>query len=137
VGQSAQPPAAAADARDLRPAGTEGEGGPPYHTLCHVFVGKGAAFEGREGLSLAADFPDGTSNTLVVVEAGEPVPWSKPDDLRYDPDGPLPQLRCLFRDGFRAGFADGSVDWIPKTTGEAALRALITRNAGDKPGQDW
>src|SRR5262249_25160506 len=101
---------------------------PAYYTVCHVFVGKGAAFEGREGLSLAADFPDGTSNTLLVVEAGEPVPWSKPDELPYDPDGPLPQLRCLFRDGFRAGFADGSVDWFPKGTDEAILRALITRN---------
>src|SRR6516225_10697984 len=23
---------------------------PPYHTVCHVFVGKDTAFEGREGL---------------------------------------------------------------------------------------
>src|SRR5947209_4748780 len=43
---------------------------PPYHTVIHVFVGQGAAFEGREGLRLPGDFPDGTSNTLLFVEAG-------------------------------------------------------------------
>jgi hypothetical protein len=45
----------------------------------------------------------------------------------------LPPLRCLFRDGFRAGFADGHVGWFPKTTDEVTLRALITRNGGDTP----
>jgi hypothetical protein len=123
--------------RIYAPPGRKAKTVPAYHTVCHVFVGKGAAFEGREGLNLAADFPDGTSNTVLVVEAGEPVPWSKPDDLRYDPDGPLPPLRCLFRDGFRAGFVDGSRHWLPKTASEATLRALITRNGGDKPGLDW
>jgi hypothetical protein len=111
---------------------------PPHHTVCQVFVGRGAAFEGREGLRLPADFPDGTSNTLLVVEAGEPVPWTKPEDLAYDPGGRLPGLRCLFRDGFRAALGDGSVRWLLKRDlGEATLRALITRNGGDDPGSDW
>jgi hypothetical protein len=110
---------------------------PPYNTVCHVFVGKGAAFEGREGLRLPADFPDGVSNTFPVVEAGEPVPWTKPEDLVYDPDGPLPELRCLFNDGFRARMADCAGRFVRKGTSEAALRAAITRNAGDTLGPDW
>jgi hypothetical protein len=32
-----------------------------------VFVGKGTAFEGHQGLRL----PDGTANTILVAEAGE------------------------------------------------------------------
>src|SRR5262249_27686727 len=40
--------------------------------------------------------PDGTSNTLGVVEAGEAVPWTKPDELPYDPKAPLPKLGGLF-----------------------------------------
>ncbi len=110
---------------------------PPYHTVCHVFVGPGAAFEGREGLRLPDDFPDGTSNTILIVEAGAPVPWTKPEELEYRTDGPLPDLRCLFRDGFRVGLADGSMRWLGKGTSEATLRAAITRNGGDRIGADW
>jgi hypothetical protein len=110
---------------------------PPHHTVCKVFVGKGAAFEGREGLSLGHDFPDGTSNTLLVVEAGEPVPWTKPEDLAYEPGGSLPDLRRLFKDGFRACMADGSRRFVGKESSEATLRALITRNGSDKAGPDW
>jgi hypothetical protein len=110
---------------------------PPDHTVCHVFVGKGAAFEGREGLRLRGDFPDGTSNTVLVVEAGKPVPWTKPEDLTYDPDGPLPDLPRIFRNGFRVGLADGSARWIGPTIGDATLRAAITRNGRDELGPDW
>lgn len=116
---------------------------PPHHTVCKVFVGRGAAFEGAEGLRLTSeyrdgsrrqspDFPDGLSNTLLVVEGGVPVPWTKPEDLAFDPNGPLPDLRCLFSDMFRAGFADGSMAFIPKAAREATLRAAITRNGGEE-----
>jgi hypothetical protein len=110
---------------------------PPYHTFCKVFVGKGAAFEGREGLRLSADFPDGVSNTLLVVEAGEPVPWTKPDDLPFDPDGPLPDLRGLFERGFRACTADCHRHDVLKGVPERTLRAAITRNGGEELGADW
>jgi hypothetical protein len=102
---------------------------PPYHTVCQVFVGKGAAFEGREGLRLRDDFPDGTSDTILIVEAGEPVPWTKPQDIAFSPDGPPPELRCLFKDGFRACMADGTRRWFAR---EAAHRAAITRNGDDQ-----
>jgi hypothetical protein len=110
---------------------------PPNHSVCHVFVGKGAAFEGREGLHLPEDFPDGTSNTLLLVEAGQPVPWTAPEDLVYDPAGPLPDLRGLFKHGFRASMADGSRRFIPNEMSETTLRSVITRNGGEKLGSDW
>jgi Protein of unknown function (DUF1559) len=103
---------------------------PPHHTVCRVFHGPGAAFEGQVGLRLQ-DFLDGTSNTLLVVEAGEPVPWTQPEGLPYAADRPLPELPTLFRDGFRAAFADGSVRFIRRDTPEAALRALVTRNGNE------
>jgi hypothetical protein len=110
---------------------------PPHHTVLQVFVGRGTAFEGRQGLRLAADFPDGTSDTFLVVEAGRPVPWTKPEDLAYDPEGPLPDLRGLFRDGFRAGMADGMMRWVKRGAKERDLRAAITRNGGEAFGPDW
>jgi hypothetical protein len=107
---------------------------PPDHTICHVFVGPGTPFEGRGGLKVPGDFPDGSSNTLLFVEAGEPVPWTKPEDLSYDPVGPLPRLRGLFQDGFRACWADGTRRHIRYDTPEDVLRAAITRNGGEKVG---
>ncbi len=65
------------------------------------------------------------------------MPWTKPEDLVYDPEGPLPELTCIFRDGFRAAWADGSTAWVPKTASEASLRAAITRNGGESSRRDW
>jgi Protein of unknown function (DUF1559) len=110
---------------------------PPYHTVCHVFVGKGAAFEGREGLRVPEDFPKGSSNTFLVVEAGAPVPWSKPEDLTYEPDGPLPDLRGLFKDGFRACLADGSARFVRKEVSEPTLRWAISRDSQLAGSIDW
>jgi hypothetical protein len=110
---------------------------PPYHTVCHVFVGRGTPFEGRKGLRWPGDFVKGTSNTLLVVEAGEPVPWSKPANLVYDPDGPLPDLRGLFKDGFRAALADGSMRWMRNGTSEATLRWAISRDSQLVGIGDW
>jgi hypothetical protein len=115
---------------------------PPGLTRYQVFVGPGTAFE-RDGLTFQ-DFPDGVESTLLVVEAAEPVPWSKPADLVYDPDHPLPSLRCPFgkpvvllcydlyhKTGFNAVFADGSKRFIGSRADEKALRGLITRNGGE------
>lgn len=108
---------------------------PPNHTVIHVFVGPGTAFEGPGGVPLQ-DFPDGMSNTFLLVEAGDPVPWTKPEDIAYAPDRPV-RLAGLFHDGFRAALADGSVWFVRKMTSEARLRAAITRNGGEPVGWDW
>jgi hypothetical protein len=112
--------------------------GEPFTTNCQVFVGKGAAFEGERGLRIPRDFPDGTSQTILIVEAARAVPWTKPEDLPYAPDWPLPRLGGFFRgDGFYVACADGSPRYLLQETSEATLRALITRNGRDKPGADW
>src|SRR5262249_14894911 len=95
-----------------------------------AFWGKGAAFESKKGLRLPADFPDGTSNTIMIAEAAKGVPWSKPEELAYDPDQPPPRLGGLFEEGFDAGFVDGSVRFIPKAIKPSILHLLIQRNDG-------
>jgi Protein of unknown function (DUF1559) len=60
-------------------------------TFFQGFVGAGTIFE--RGRSVAyADITDGTVNTLSVVEGPSPVPWTKPEDLPFDKEGPLPVL---------------------------------------------
>jgi hypothetical protein len=101
-----------------------------WHTFYRVFVGNGAAFESMKRVRLD-DFPDGLKNTILIVEAAEPVPWTKPEELAYDPKKPLPKLGGLFPDGFYAAFADASVHFIPRATDEKLIRAMITRNGGE------
>ena len=108
----------------------------PHTTYYQVFVGPGAAFEGTEGKRLKGDFPDGTGSTILIVEAGEAVPWTRPEDLPYSPDRPLPPLGGIFPDCFQAAVADGSVRRFEKTISEQSLRAYITRNGKDDPGPE-
>ncbi len=107
----------------------------PYGTYYQAFVGKGAFFEGKKGLTFM-DVTDGASNTFMIVEAGKDVPWSKPDDLPFAADKPLPKLGGVFPgQGFNAAFCDGAVRF---KTGlkEATLKKYITRNGGEVIGPD-
>jgi hypothetical protein len=104
----------------------------PGTTVYRALVGPGAAFEGRQGVPLK-DFTDGIGHTAVVVAAGPPTPWTKPDDWPYDPAKPVPRPAGLFSDGFFALFADGAVHLLPADLDEKSWRALITRKAADKP----
>jgi hypothetical protein len=109
-----------------------------YATFYQVFVGKGTAFEGRKGLHRPEDFPDGMSNTILIVEAASAVPWTKPADVHYFPDSPLPPLGVQSKNYFVVAMADGSVRTVHrKYVSETALRAAITRNGGEVLGNDW
>jgi prepilin-type processing-associated H-X9-DG protein len=103
---------------------------PKISTYYQVFTGPGALFENKEGAAFQ-EITDGTSVTLLVVEAGSPVPWTKPEDITYDKDKPLPKLGRMFRGGFNVAFADGSVRFLSAAIPEQVLRAVITRNGND------
>ena len=109
----------------------------PHTTSYQVFVGKGAAFEGTQGVPAPDGFPDGTSNTVLIVQAQDSVSWTKPADLEYSPDRPLPKLGGIFPDSFQLALADGSTRSVSTFVCEKTLRAAITRNGGDKLGEDW
>lgn len=114
---------------------------PPNSTFYQVFVGPGAAFEGGEAVPLSS-FTDGVSDTILIAEGGQAVPWTKPEDLTFAADLPLPALGGLFRggegQGFNAAFGDGHVAFYHQNwPGESKLRALITRNGGEKLDSDW
>jgi hypothetical protein len=105
-------------------------GAPSTDNVTHyqVFVGPGTVFD-------PAKFPRGSAksdivdlaNTILIVEAEEPVAWTRPADLSYSPDQPLPALGGITWDTFQAAFADGSVRRFSKKTDERVVRAMITR----------
>ena len=102
-----------------------------HETFYQVIVGKDTVFEGKKGIRLT-DITDGTSNTLLIVEAGKAVPWTKPEDIPYDAAKPVPKLGGLgFENGVNAAFCDGSVRFLPRTIKEKTLRAVITPNGGE------
>jgi hypothetical protein len=104
---------------------------PPYTTPFQVFVGKGTAFAGREGLRLKEDLPR-SSSTILIVEAGQAVAWTKPEDIPYEANRPLPKLGCFFRGLFHVAMAAGHAMAVPQGISESRLRAAILRN-GDGP----
>src|SRR5688572_24054211 len=106
----------------------EGSRAGPAETYYQVFAGPGTAFESAAGVA-ANDFPGGRKDTFLVVEGAEPVPWTKPANIPYDPGGPFPKLGGLFPDGFHAAYADGAVRFVSRRVDVPMLRSLVTRTA--------
>lgn len=102
-------------------------------TPFRVFVGEQAPFNPNpfQKARFPVGFTDGTSNTLLVVEAADEVPWTKPDELMYDPNAPLPKLGAASRATFYALYGDGSVRILTKSLPDATLRGLITHTGGE------
>ena len=96
-----------------------------------ILHGKDTAFPGKDGIRLA-EITDGTSNTIMLVEANDSkaVPWMKPDDLTYDEKNPSAGLGGLFSGGFNAAFCDGSVRFIRGTVDAETLRRLFNIHDG-------
>lgn len=101
-------------------------------TVYLVPTGEGAAFEGKEGRGIR-EFLDGTSNTILAVEAhaDAAVIWTKPDDIVLDFKNPLKGLKGARVGGFHALFADGSVRFISDNINLETLKALFTRGGGE------
>jgi hypothetical protein len=97
-----------------------------------VPLGKETMFPGGKGVRIA-DITDGTSNTIMVLDAADEkaVTWTKPDDLEIDPKAPAKGLAARFNDTFLLGFADGSVRGLKKDIDKDTLWALFTIAGGE------
>jgi len=102
----------------------------PYTTYYQAFVGNGAGFERDQGFIYPAAFPDGLSNTIMLVEAAA-VPWTKPADLAYDPAKPLPRLGGQFADGFHVAMWRAEIHFFKKDFDRDEMRNVITRAGGE------
>ncbi len=114
-------------------------------TPYQVFAGAGTAFDGPAGRA-TKDFPDGTL-TVLVGESGRLVPWTKPQDMPFDPEqlirGWQRPNSTQLDDRVWLGFADGTVAAVRTGTGrpqpgvpsrdelQRRLRAAVTRNGAE------
>ena len=116
------------------------------HTYYQVFAGPGTAFDPasvekvaagapgnyyRSKFNLAAAIPDGTSNTLGIVEAGPPVVWTKPADLPFDVKKPLPKMEGPYANALHVVACDGAAYSLKRDIDAEVLKNLIGRDDGN------
>lgn len=96
-------------------------------------LGEGGAWASGEKRTFA-NITDGTSNTIMAVEASDDraVIWTKPDDYEIDPKDLFAGLVGLRQGGFQVAFFDGSVRFISQNVDEGVLKAMFTM-AGAEP----
>jgi len=110
----------------------QGRGSSPSY---YVISGPGAVFNGSTSLTFDK-LTDGTTNTILAVEAARETPWTKPEDIAFDPNGAPPKLGGLSANGFNTLFTDGSVRFIGETINPIVLKALMTANGGEVISND-
>ena len=84
--------------------------------------------------SRLASFQDGTSRTILFVNANvdEAVEWTKPDDLRFNPDNIGEGFgELFFGTGTWAAFGDGGVRFLQSCLPDAEVRRMLLRNDGE------
>jgi hypothetical protein len=106
------------------------------HTNKTIFLaleGEGTFMDGTNGRNRIQDIKDGTSNTVMFVEADEnmAVEWTKPADLDFDPENPMRGLGTLRPGGFNAAFCDGSIHFISWDLDPEMFRRMALRNDGE------
>lgn len=88
--------------------------------------------EGKPDKVRFAHVRDGLTNTIMVVEASDMqgVPWTAPDDFKYEKKDPLNGLVGQHKGGFLAALGDGSVRFLAETIDAEILRRLFDRADG-------
>jgi hypothetical protein len=111
---------------------------PPGQTYYQQVIGPAVM---RPGFTIA-NIPDGTSNTIAVVEAAESVIWTKPDDVMI-PGKEMPKdlkkkFGGHFPNIFQVALWDGSVRAIDlKRISEKTLWNALRPDDAEVLGPDW
>jgi prepilin-type processing-associated H-X9-DG protein len=115
-------------------------GSSPTDTSYVMITGPGTLYDGTEATGIR-NVTDGTSNTLLLVEAaGCGINWAEPRDLDVEQIA----LRINNRDGqgiqsrhpggTNTAFCDGSAHFLSESIDPGTLRRLITIDDGEPVG---
>jgi hypothetical protein len=96
-----------------------------YTTYYQRVVGPGSVFDGDECTRFHTNMF--ARPALMIVEAAEAVPWTKPEDLAYVEGKPLPRLGGPIEGASYACFGDGSVRLLSGEQSAETLHALVTQ----------
>jgi hypothetical protein len=96
-------------------------------TSYQVFVGKGTPFGGDKPPGFR-DIIDGTSNTIMVVFAGNPVEWTKPGGIEFNAADPAGAFGGMPESGLIVALFDTSVRTLPANF-DARILALLIQHA--------
>jgi beta-lactamase regulating signal transducer with metallopeptidase domain len=109
------------------------EHGKSVNSSYFLLTGEGGIFNDKPSKSgtTFAQIRDGTSNTLLIVEAKRNIPWTKPEDIPMDVDKELPKLGGYANRGFAAALADGSVRFLGGKLNSDVFKALFTASGGE------
>ena len=124
------------------PSDEHGGKAPPSTTTDYLaIIGPETAWPEGRAMSFA-DFKDGTSNTLLVVEvANSGIHWMEPRDLHVLQMAPTINAKAgqgissRHVGGAHVLIGDGSVRYVSDKTSGDALRAWLTASAGDQTQQ--
>ncbi len=107
-------------------------------TRIRVFEGGDALFyPDAPGQLSFGGVRDGLSNTIMAAEAADKVPWPQHNELKFDPNGPLPKLGKDNASGFLVLMADGSVKYVTKKISPNVLKMAITANGKENLPPNW
>jgi hypothetical protein len=113
-----------------------------------VPMSPGAIFDSAAGTPIS-EIKDGTSNTLLVLEAcGTEIIWTDPRDggestTEVSLNGPGPvkgrsdsMISSWHYEGAQVGLADGSVRFLDKNIDVVVLKSLMTKDGGERI-EEW
>lgn len=98
----------------------------------YAIVGDETMFEPNGDGVRVEEITDGVSKTILLVKANREVPWTKPEDIPYSVNQPLPEFGGYFEGIISAAFADGSVRAISEGIDRRVLRSLIEKSDGGR-----
>ena len=116
---------------------------PEHHTFIQAFVGPGTILDPQRRVTLGQiTLSRGTSNKLLAAEGGNPVIWTKPEDIPFTVENGIGPIGGQFPEGgiyvgVNVVFADGSVRSLRPPYPMEVLREAVQWQSNKQVEIDW